>query len=311
MLAAAEAYRSHADLWEDHATIRTRPRREIEDDDLRFYPLERQPLAAHPLIAAQGDQVVDFVLLQSLYKYINDVIIFETEIVNHTALNIAKRRFPFEFPFGCRHDAMSVVIDEDYHAYVAMDYMQQVISRTGIAPIELPEQIELSIAIPEAIAGLPAEYQAGMELIAVAIAENTVTAEVAAFSRDTSLKRSVKGLMADHLADEGRHSGFWSNLVRIYWASVSEEARLAIGEAVPRFLTRYLTNELQAGFDRRLIQSLKLSAETEAALLADLVNAYPITSSHPMINNIRNCLKRSGLLDHEPTRIHLAHFLNG
>ncbi len=77
----------------------------------------------------------DYALVQSLYKFINDVVIFETEIVDRTARSIAKDHFTIRFPFACRYDAMTVVVDEDYHALVAMDFMQQTIALTGIEPI--------------------------------------------------------------------------------------------------------------------------------------------------------------------------------
>ncbi len=306
---ALDSYVSHADQWEQRATIRSRPRRVVEDDDLRYYPVERQPLYAHPAIVEAGPNVQDFILLQSFYKYINDVIIFETEIVNRTALAIAKNRFPFEFPFPCKSDAMSVVIDEHYHAYVAMDYLDQVERSTGIAPIPQNKEIELSRAIPLAMAQVAQEHAPGMELIAVAISENTVTAEVAAFSRDATLKRSVKGVMADHLADEGRHSVFWINLVKLYWANVDEDTRVALGRCLPFFLQEYLTAELQLEFDRRLVGALELPSAVRAQISNDMVGAYPITNKHPMIVNIRRFLKMSGLLDHEPTRLALADYL--
>jgi hypothetical protein len=40
----AADYQSFADAWESRATIRTRPRRVLENDDKLIYPLSRQPL---------------------------------------------------------------------------------------------------------------------------------------------------------------------------------------------------------------------------------------------------------------------------
>lgn len=247
-------YQTHADVWEQKATIRTRPRRLIEDDELSYYPKERQPLCFDPIIEKLGQNVQDTILLQSLYKYIKDIIIFETEIVNKTASDIAKGHFPFDFPFEVKHDAMSVVIDEDYHAFVAMDFQNQMEQQTGIKPFREFNEIELSRAIPKAIDLLDDTFhKAGMELIAVAISENTVTNDVAAFSRDPNIKRSIKGMMSDHLADEGRHAKFWTQICRIYWANISEESRLLIGSVIPTFLEEYLTNDIQKEFDTALI----------------------------------------------------------
>ncbi|MFA0241471.1 MULTISPECIES: diiron oxygenase [Vibrio] len=303
------AYQSHANSWEQRATIRTRPRRIIEDDELSFYPKERQPLCFDPVIEKLGLEVQNTILLQSLYKYINDIVIFETEIVNKTALDIAKGRFPFEFSFEARYDAMSVVIDEDYHAFVAMDFQNKMEQQTGSKPFQVFNEIELSRAIPKAIASLDdANHKAGVELIAVAISENTVTSDVAAFASDDSVKRSIKGLMADHLADEGRHSKFWTELVKIYWAEIDESSRLAIGSALPKFLEEYLTNDIQKEFDTALINQLSLPGVVKAKVLENLVGGYPITGQHPMVANIRRFLIASGIFEHAPTRNLLAQY---
>ncbi len=303
-------YQTHAESWEQRATIRTRPRRIIENDELSFYPIQRQPLCFDPVIAKLGDEVRDIILLQSLYKYINDIVIFETEIVNKTALDIMKGRFPFDFPFSARYDAMPVVIDEDYHAFVAMDFQNQLEQQTGIKPFQTVTEIELSRAIPRAIKSLDnLEHQAGMELIAVAISENTVTSDVAAFATDKSVKRSIKGIMADHLADEGRHSKFWIELVKIYWKGIDASARLAIGAAIPHFLEEYLTNDIQKEFDTALVNSLNLPQAVRNKVIENLVGGYPITNQHPMIANIRRFFTTSGLVEHQPTRNQLKQYL--
>lgn len=293
----ATDYRSFADDWERRATIRTRPRRLLENDDKLIYPLSRQPLVLSATFVEQCPQWRDFVLLQTFYKFINDVVIFETEIVDQTARRIAKNRFAVPFPLACRYDAMTVVVDEDYHALVALDFMQQTIEMTGIAPLELPGQIELSRAIPAALALAPEHLRDAVELIGVAIAENTVTHEVAAFSKDESVKQSIRGLMADHLFDEGRHAQFWTRLVRIYWQTASVEDRDCIAAILPVFLQNYLTNDLQKSFDLQLIEHLDVSVSTRDALRAEVhALAFPITCQHPLIGNITAFLKHSGLL---------------
>lgn len=151
----AEDYMSFIDAWEGRATIRTRPRRMVENDDKLIYPLSRQPLVLNDTFTRECAHLRDYALVQSLYKFINDVVIFETEIVDRTARSIAKDHFTIRFPFACRYDAMTVVVDEDYHALVAMDFMQQTIALTGIEPIPLPDEIELSRAIPAALALAP------------------------------------------------------------------------------------------------------------------------------------------------------------
>ncbi|MDI2146215.1 MULTISPECIES: diiron oxygenase [unclassified Pseudomonas] len=294
----AADYQSFADAWESRATIRTRPRRVLEDDARLIYPLSRQPLVLSETFLRECPEQRDFALVQTLYKFINDVVIFETEIVDKTARSIAKNRFAVPFPFACRYDAMTVVVDEDYHALVAMDFMQQTVAMTGIEPIELPNEIELSRAIPAAVELAPEHLRSAVELICVAIAENTVTGDVAAFARDDTVKPSIKGLMADHLLDEGRHSSFWARMVRIYWHTASDADRECIAQILPVFIGHYLTNDIQKSFDLRLIDALPVNDATRRALKDEMAGlAFPINRHHPLVGNIVRFFHNSSLLD--------------
>ncbi|WP_223463869.1 MULTISPECIES: diiron oxygenase [unclassified Pseudomonas] len=306
----AADYQSFADAWESRATIRTRPRRVLENDDKLIYPLSRQPLVLSETFLRECPEQRDFALVQTLYKFINDVVIFETEIVDKTARSIAKNRFAFEFPFACRYDAMTVVVDEDYHALVAMDFMQQTIALTGITPIELPDEIELSRAIPAAVALAPEHLRSAVELICVAIAENTVTGDVAAFAKDDTVKQSIKGLMADHLLDEGRHSGFWARLVRIYWHTASAGDRQCIAQILPVFIGHYLTNDIQKSFDFRLIDALQINDVARRALKNEMsALAFPINRHHPLVANIVRFFHSSSLLDAPCVQTALSDYL--
>ncbi len=306
----AADYQSFADAWESRATIRTRPRRVLENDDKLIYPLSRQPLVLSETFLRECPEQRDFALVQTLYKFINDVVIFETEIVDKTARSIAKNRFSVAFPFACRYDAMTVVVDEDYHALVAMDFMQQTVAMTGIVPIGLPDEIELSRAIPAAVALAPEHLRSAVELICVAIAENTVTGDVAAFAKDDTVKQSIKGLMADHLLDEGRHSGFWSRLVRIYWHTASEDDRQCIAQILPVFISHYLTNDIQKSFDFRLIDALQISDVARRALKSEVSGlAFPINRHHPLVANIVRFFRSSSLLDSPCVQSALSDYL--
>ncbi|MBK5353205.1 diiron oxygenase [Pseudomonas sp. TH41] len=306
----AADYQSFADAWESRATIRTRPRRVLENDHKLIYPLSRQPLVLSETFLRECPEQRDFALVQTLYKFINDVVIFETEIVDKTARSIAKNRFAVAFPFACRYDAMTVVVDEDYHALVAMDFMQQTVAMTGITPIELPDEIELSRAIPAAVALAPEHLRSAVEMICVAIAENTVTGDVAAFAKDDTVKQSIKGLMADHLLDEGRHSGFWSRMVRIYWHTASEADRQCIAHILPVFIGHYLTNEIQKSFDFRLIESLHISETARSALKREVSGlAFPINRHHPLVANIVRFFRSSSLLDSPSVQSALSDYL--
>ncbi|MFM2343899.1 MAG: hypothetical protein RLZZ210_507 [Pseudomonadota bacterium] len=299
------SYISQAQVWDKKSTVRSRQRRIMEDDELSFYPRERQFLCQYEEIKELGEDAINFILLQSFYKYLNDVIIFEMDIVNNMASKIAGNSFSFEFPMMCRQDAFSILIDENYHAYAAIDYMQQVIEFTGIQPLKFSNQIELSDAIPQALQSLDTKYHAGMELIAVGIAENSVTADVAKFARDKSLKKSIQGLMSDHLIDEGRHSIFWSDIGKIYWQNIQEDEKIAIGQGLHIFMQRYLSFNRFADFQKDVVRELVKSFSLDTDLADDIIDSIdftmPMNKTHPMMQPIGLFLNRSGILQHQPT----------
>jgi hypothetical protein len=191
-----------------------------------------------------------------------------------------------------------------------MDFMQQTIALTGIQPIPLPQEIELSRAIPAALALAPDHLRSAVELICVAIAENTVTNDVAAFAKDDTVKQSVKGLMADHLLDEGRHSGFWARLVRIYWHAAPEKDKQLIAQVLPVFIAQYLTNDIQKSFDFVLINSLPVAEPIKQALRDETqAMCFPINRHHPLVGNIMRFFTASSMLESPCVQHALADYL--
>src|SRR5688500_954704 len=86
------SYSSHQNQWERISSIRSKPRRLLDDevDPVNYFPLSRQPLCAHPEITKLGQSVIDVILTQSCYKYMNDIANIEKDIINKVAYNINK-----------------------------------------------------------------------------------------------------------------------------------------------------------------------------------------------------------------------------
>jgi hypothetical protein len=119
------SYRSKVDRWDKVASVRSRPRRFIGENNTAgyYYPIARQPLCIHPLVQGRGEEDIKFILIQTAYKFMRDIAFVETEIINNTAQKIYSNRFSFKFPLELRLDILSVIIDEAYHAYVALDFI--------------------------------------------------------------------------------------------------------------------------------------------------------------------------------------------
>lgn len=299
-------YTGKQDQWDRFSSIRSRPRRFIAKDIEEFYfPHSRQPLCVHPIITALGSEAEKFILIQSAYKFMYEIAMLETEMVNSAATKVANNRLPFNFPDDLRHDALTVVIDEAYHAFVAIDFMKQIEARTGIKPIAMPTQSPNTIAIELVDARLPKTLHDSFELIAVCISEHTLTKELINIGKEGKALKSFSEVMADHVLDEGRHAMIFSDILEMFWQNLDEESKLQIGNALPMFIREYLNTEQQIAFDRDILKALHLNENEINQVINETHIAYDPTelkNINPVIPNLLKLLERTKVLAHPATR---------
>lgn len=303
----SNVYKSKIDKWNKVASVRSRPRRFIEDNNSEgyFYPIERQPLCIHPLVQKRGEETVKYILIQTAYKFMKDIAFVETEIINNTAQKIYSNSFSFNFPFDLRMDILSVIIDEAYHAYVALDFLQQLEKKTGVKPIEKPNATELSISIEKFMPRLPKDLQEIFELIAICIGENTLTKELFSMAAEPSINKIFHQVMADHMVDEGRHSSIFSLILKELWHALEDNSKNLIGEILPDFLIEYLKSDLTVSYNQKILESLEFSKNDIDIILSETHVPTPIRhlrSINPVMKNIIFIIERNGILDHELTR---------
>ncbi|HYC90091.1 MAG TPA: diiron oxygenase [Thermoanaerobaculia bacterium] len=308
---AEERYQSRQAQWERAASIRSRPRRILAPsaDARHLYPLSRQPLCMHPLVAERGDDAAAFILTHSLYKFLNDIAMVETEVVNEIASRLANGRLRRSFPEPLRFDALLIVVDEAYHAYVARDLMRQVRASTGIEPLDLPPTIELSRAMTAIQERLDPLHHEDFQLMAVCIAENSLTKELLNIHQESPVANVFQEVNADHMVDEVRHSAIFSAVMALLWEQMEEEARRAVGALLPPFLEMYLSSSIQKEFDRMLLELLGFPAEAVEQVIADTHLRHSLGAIriiNPMVDNIVKLLEKNGVLAHAPTRAAFA-----
>lgn len=299
----ANAFDAYIARWEKKAMVRSTPRRVLPEvrGDSHHYPLFRQPLCLHPAVTARGDAVVAGILLQSCYKYMEDIALTETEVVCRITTRIANGRSPYEFSRQMRQVALTVVTDENYHAYVARDFMDQLSQLRAAPPIAHPKETELSVALAETLARLPHELREDFEFIAVAIAENTLTREIIDLRSDQKLDDAFRLSLADHLGDEAQHSGFFQTFLAEFWRQLNPERRAILGRALPAFLSRYLGVGIEQQFDLAVLRSFDFSEEAAAEIVEDCHDGYALGPGHPMLGNILRLLQAAGVMSDPPT----------
>lgn len=212
--------------WEKNSTVRNRPRRLLINDGSKyFFPITEQPLCLHPLIDSLGEETKHYVLVQSAYVFMQNIFINETEVVSKIARKIIQGKTQISFPEEMYQNLLTVIIDETYHAYVANDFIHQVSNATKMKPIGFSEESSLTRAIHLIKNTLPPHCRFLFEIIAVCIAENSITKELIVTIKDPEVNSFFNEINIDHLADEGRHCGIFFELLAHLWKEMTEDIK--------------------------------------------------------------------------------------
>ncbi|UQA60615.1 diiron oxygenase [Polyangium aurulentum] len=287
--------------WYTTATVRNSPRIVVPSSAQGEYvfPRSRQPLSDHPLVVSMGDAVVSFVLTQSAYKYMYEIGLLETRYVIDCALHIINNQIKGASDSEKR-EALTVVIDEGYHAYVALDFIIQLKALNGVEPIEVPETNGNLDAVRRAFAALPQHMHYDFQLISVCLAEHTLTKDLLSIGREKDATRTFTQVMTDHVSDEGRHANYFARMTRAHWQRLPEATKTAIASLLPGYLDDYLAGDTERAFDRKILGACGFSEsqvdrvleETNARYQEDM-NAY-ITKTKA---NLVKLLQRTGILE--------------
>ncbi|MGC4060820.1 MAG: diiron oxygenase [Aquabacterium sp.] len=292
--------------WYANATVRHSDRILVPDNSKGefIFPRSRQLLSEHPAVVAKGHDAVAYVLAQSAYKYMYEIGLLETRFVIDCSLNIINNKIK-GFNDDEKREALTIVIDEGYHAYVALDFIIQMKALTGVQPIEVPEANGNLRAVQRAMDALPTSMHDDFQLISVCLAEHTLTKDLVSIGREKDATASFTQVMTDHVSDEGRHANYFARLMKQHWVTLSEATKTTIGFMLPNYLDDYLAGDDERSFDKKILLALGMS-EAEALRVIDDTHPAFMDNLHTYVSvtkaNLVKLLARCGIMDHEATK---------
>jgi P-aminobenzoate N-oxygenase AurF len=236
---ATSPYRSRFRHWDTQAWVRSKSRRSgAFDPRLSYFSAGLSPLLQHPVLSGQPRQVRERLLVHQLYLYLEFTVRLETGPVNDACLLLREPAFWPRLPDGMRDDALRIYTDEAGHAEMSHTLMMAVRADTRVVP--LPHE-------PQFLRELSAIYDADPELdrslltlFFVIVSETLITVSLSRLSQDARVQRQVRGLAADHAADEGRHHAYFRQVFECVWPQLPDAARRRIGVLLPRMMLAYL-----------------------------------------------------------------------
>jgi len=236
---ATSPYRSRFQHWDTQAWIRSKPRQSgAFDHRLSYFSADLCPLLQHPAVSGQPAQVRERLLIHQLYLYLEFTVRLETGPVNEACLLLREPGLWPWLPGGMRDDALRIYADEAGHAEMSHTLMMAVRAATQVVP--LPHEPQFLRELAALGAADPELDQSLVKLFFVIVSETLITAPLHGLSRDTRVQRQVRGLAADHAADEGRHHAYFRELFECVWPRLPDDVRRRIGVLLPRMMLAYL-----------------------------------------------------------------------
>jgi len=244
----AEAAASVFKSWDARASVRTKPRRRIWDDEPRehvYFTPELVPVAQHPLVRGLGAETVDRVLIQQLHTYLEFTSELEHGAVNPVAAMISRRRSGFDLPETMVEDAYKIYTDEAWHAQFSDDLQRQVAAKTGVGP-SVFEQPNFFRKLQGFQHGLAADEQRLVMIFFTIVSETLISAILSGIPSDRRVVTAVRELVADHAQDEGRHSAYFARLLEFTWPRLDKAQRALIGPLLPEMIVAFLEPDFLA-----------------------------------------------------------------
>ncbi len=285
--------------WESRSSVRSRPEKYIDFNlDGYFFPSDKQPVLLNEEVQALGESVKKEILLQSFFKYLNDIIHLEVKLINRACHLVIYEQLPVTYPEETKLNAYTVLIDEYYHVYVAKNMMMQLDK-------QFPYRKKFNYPISDSYNAvlqikniLPSKYHAIFEILAVCIFETTLVRELVEFFNSPSVHPSIKFYVNDHMNDESRHYGYFYDLLAYTWKNLPPDYQACIGEQLASFVKLYLHINSDKHFNLALLNSLFANEDKATMLVNQLYKGFDITPELPIVKNVIRVLQKTGVLDH-------------
>ena len=285
------------ETWENRSSIRARPTKIFNVKEKGyFFPIKRQVLFSDHRVCELKDTEIEYILVQSLFRYLNIIIKLELDLVNNVCRKITDNTTIVKYDEIQRQGAYTVLIDEYYHVYIANGIVNKL---KAVFTEDFQSYKSDSIdAIDKIKAKIDKKYHDVFEIIAICIFETTLIGELVEFFNVECIHPGVRHYVNDHMNDEAKHAVFFSKILRYTWNSILEDYQKVIGLVLPEFLLLYLDVKSDIEFNHSLINCFFSEDEAEN-IITNIYNGFKVNTQIPMVKNVLRVLKNAGILDNQ------------
>ncbi len=289
-------YRSGFDNWDDRASVRTKPRRILDEqiDGKVFFPPELVGVLRHPVVrAVADDDMVRQMLLRRLHLYLDFTSDLEQLVVNPVTQLISRRRLGFDLPRPMLRDAYMICTDESWHALFCDDLQEQIVAATGPRPAG-PRPRFLS-ELDRLAVGEDSDTRGLTSVFFTVVSETLISAILSDIPRDGRVITSVREMVADHAEDERRHHAYFTQFFRHAWFQLGPRQRAVVGPMLAHFVTAFLGPDPAA--DAHLLAVTGLGADDVRGVIEETTGPAARRAVRQAASATLRLFERNGVMD--------------
>ncbi|WP_447795139.1 diiron oxygenase [Pseudomonas farris] len=251
--------------WNTRASVRTSEHDYLLPPDLEqqletrhWFPPGFLAYLNHPTIKALGPTVIHRLSANHLVYFLDYTTVLEHRIVNRSVETIVHGELKVHIPPRMKTAALQLYTDEGYHALFSNSLAEQIAGFYGInlRPL-MPHRItRLNTLLDRA----PDKHRTLAWFLVGFVSETIIAKELLDVCRD-DLVSSVQAMLREHLADEARHSRYFSEVFHYLWLTLNSRQRA--------FAARLLLDSIRIFFEadeRWLRESLRSAGVDEIAV---------------------------------------------
>jgi hypothetical protein len=286
--------------WNTRASVRTSEHDYLLPPDLEqqletrhWFPPGLLAYLNHPAIKALGPTVIHRLSANHLVYFLDYTTVLEHRIVNRSVETIIHGELKVNIPPRMKTAALQLYTDEGYHALFSNSLAEQIAGFYGInlRPV-MPYRIT---RLNTLLDRTPDKHRALAWFLVGFVSETIIARELLDVCRD-DLVSSVLAMLRDHLADEARHSRYFSEVFHYLWLTLNSRQRI--------FAARLLLDSIRIFFeaDERWLRENLHSAGIGDSAVTEILGE--LTSSQATLQRARSgaratlqALKKAGFFD--------------
>ncbi len=260
--------------WNIRASVRTSdyqyklpPDLEKQLESRDWFPPALLPYLRHAEVRLADKAITKRLCANHLVNFLNYTTLLEHRIVNRSVEIIVHDELEFAIPPRMKTAALQLYTDEGYHALFSYQLAEQISEFYGMATQSTMHR--RIIKLNKLIDTTP-DKQKSITWLLVGFVSETIIAKDLRDVYQKTLVCSVQEMLRDHLADEARHSRYFSEVFHYLWLQMSDEQRLSSArQLLDIILIFFETDQKWLELSLRSVQLSETAVEQILTMMAD------------------------------------------